>query len=365
VTLTERLNAAMAATVDSVLLFPDRLAAACAQVLPIDGAGVTATHLHNRRIPLGASDPQSQAAERLQFTLGEGPCLTAQTSRTVVRATSRDLQLTWPVYWVELTSLTPFRSVIALPLRGPITAMTTVELYARNGDGIQALTNEALSELAGVLDTWLIAALKSQEAEFLGLPAWMWSPSANARLAVWRAVGHLASLHQLDNMDALALLRSQAFGRSRDLETTAKAILARPEDTPDAESLSGLGGAERQTLHTPAGAPHVTNDASDDACDDAGGVDRTTPLVPTRHRLSAHQPLGATLSEREVLTALPRGPQDGHELVCGVCDTVLAQGWTPGLISPPAPLLRCTCCLTLNDPSAKSHDPATDETTDT
>jgi hypothetical protein len=56
-------------------LVPMVLCQACVQVLPVAGAGLSITD--QLRIPLGASDEVVARAERLQTTLGEGPCLTA------------------------------------------------------------------------------------------------------------------------------------------------------------------------------------------------------------------------------------------------------------------------------------------------
>jgi hypothetical protein len=43
----------------------------------VDGAGISLFFASDRRLPLGASDPDTAEAERLQFTVGEGPCLTS------------------------------------------------------------------------------------------------------------------------------------------------------------------------------------------------------------------------------------------------------------------------------------------------
>jgi hypothetical protein len=127
--LTARFAAALADTDAEQVMFPDRLAVACVSTLPVDGAGVTVNFLPDQRTPVGSSDPASQSAERLQFTLGEGPCLTAHHTRTPVRATADQLDQRWPLYWTELTAHTPFRSVLALPLPGEVSQIVTVDLY--------------------------------------------------------------------------------------------------------------------------------------------------------------------------------------------------------------------------------------------
>ena len=58
-------------------LLPTRLAKACTRVLPIDGAGISMFTAPTMRIPIGASDDTATIAERLQFTVAQGPCIDA------------------------------------------------------------------------------------------------------------------------------------------------------------------------------------------------------------------------------------------------------------------------------------------------
>src|SRR3954471_8525889 len=58
-------------------LLPTRLTRACLAVLPAaDGAGLSLLD-NDFRVPIGATDDVAALAERLQFTIGEGPCLDA------------------------------------------------------------------------------------------------------------------------------------------------------------------------------------------------------------------------------------------------------------------------------------------------
>src|SRR4051794_25812896 len=79
-------------------LLPHRLASACARMLPVDGAGLSLEGSAGRRIPLGASSEAAATAERLQFTVGAGPCVTAQDTREPVFAMNADLRRRWPAF---------------------------------------------------------------------------------------------------------------------------------------------------------------------------------------------------------------------------------------------------------------------------
>src|SRR4051794_3898045 len=68
-------------------LLPNRLATACAAVLPVDGVGICLFDSTGIRIPVGASDDVVASAERLQFTAAQGPCLDAHSGGRSLIAT--------------------------------------------------------------------------------------------------------------------------------------------------------------------------------------------------------------------------------------------------------------------------------------
>lgn len=55
-------------------------------------------------------------AERLQFTAGEGPCLSAHAEGRPVLADEATLMSRWPAYYDGLVGNTPIRGTISLPL---------------------------------------------------------------------------------------------------------------------------------------------------------------------------------------------------------------------------------------------------------
>lgn len=98
--LAERYRAAVAAAVDAVqddgTLLPTLLSQACVEVLPVEGAGISVTQ--DLRVPLGSSDATAALAERLQTTLGEGPCLDAVGTPLPLTAGVDAIQERWPVF---------------------------------------------------------------------------------------------------------------------------------------------------------------------------------------------------------------------------------------------------------------------------
>src|SRR3954462_12249481 len=108
---------------DGPELLPVRLARAIARMLPVDGAGISLAGPGGQRIPLGASSQAAHMAERLQSTVGAGPCMRAQATREPVFALLDDLRRRWPAFADLLEARTPYCAVVGLPLREAIAGL--------------------------------------------------------------------------------------------------------------------------------------------------------------------------------------------------------------------------------------------------
>lgn len=204
---------------------PARLAHAAVQVLPgVGGAGINVLAGPGMRIPLGASDDVAATAERLQFTMGEGPCLPACASGGAVIATGAMIAGRWPLLYQELTARTPYRAVLSLPLRYRPTGVGALDLHLLQDDGEDTLG--ALPDVATVADQ-IVTALAGpdmparQRPGRVG-PSWLHSPAAQRRRRVWAAVGLLSVHLTLPVPDTLDTLRAAAFARGRFLDDLAE-----------------------------------------------------------------------------------------------------------------------------------------------
>ncbi|SDF71731.1 hypothetical protein [Klenkia brasiliensis] len=211
---------------DGALLLPGRLAQAAVEVLPVDGAGLSLVLLAGRRVPLGASDPLAGAAERLQFALGDGPCTAAHRDGGPVLAPADQLVVRWPVFAVQLAAQTPFRSVLALPVGGPLAGSVVLDLYAHDPGAPGPDLVAAAGAVADVAGAELAAGLAAGSDAVLGVPAALRTDAVQARQRVWVAVGRLATEQGTTSGTALATLRALAFARDLDLETAAEQLLA-------------------------------------------------------------------------------------------------------------------------------------------
>jgi hypothetical protein len=230
VTIAGRFEAALLAAGDPGLtgpeLLPMRLARATARTLGVDGAGLSMVDAAQQRLPLGGSSDEAETAERLQFTVGEGPCMTAQDTNQPVFAVEDDLRRRWPVFTELLVGSTSFRAVVALPLQPALAGAGAIDLYFRRPEEVLALdvfealavgelVTSALSD-ASVWSAWSPA----------GGPQWLHGPTPRRRAAAWEAMGKVSVELEVSASEALALLRAHAYEAGRSVDDLAGEMLS-------------------------------------------------------------------------------------------------------------------------------------------
>ena len=207
-------------------LLPVRLMRACAQTLPVDGAGLSVEDGSGRRVPLGASSDDAATAERLQFTVGTGPCLAAYCGGEPVFAMADDLRRRWLPFAELLFSRTPFCGVVALPLPLSLAGNIAIDLYFTDETAVCRLpVFEAMAVGALVSSALSEAAIWSDWEPAHG-PEWLHSPAARRRALVWEAVGQLSVTHGTDSRGALDLLRAAAYAAGRPVDDVAADLLS-------------------------------------------------------------------------------------------------------------------------------------------
>ncbi|MGY1740615.1 MULTISPECIES: ANTAR domain-containing protein [unclassified Blastococcus] len=228
-TLVEQFRTALALSADDLPapeLLPDRLARAAAKVLPVDGAGISLFFAEDRRLPLGASDPVSAEVERLQFTAGEGPCLSAHAEGRAIVADEDTIGTRWPAFHDLLVAATPVRGTISLPLADGLSGIGALDLYVVPPGDIATLgLQDALVVADEVAATLRAQSELSRQAG--DAPAWVEAPSVDRRAVVWQAMGFVNAGLGVESEDALALLRGHAYAEGVDLDEIARRVVAR------------------------------------------------------------------------------------------------------------------------------------------
>ena len=208
-------------------LLPERLAHAAAAVLPVDGVGLSVHGSPDLRTPLAASSEFAAAVERLQFTIGRGPCLLAATSGMPVFATEDLLARRWPEFHDVLVDKTPIRSMLALSLRGRLRGVGAMDLYFTAPDGpttVDVFEARCVAELVsarlGPAADWSVWTPDET-------PSWPDTLAARSRGRLWMAVGMVMLASEVPAPDALALLRGHAYSADRTADDIADDLVER------------------------------------------------------------------------------------------------------------------------------------------
>jgi hypothetical protein len=217
-------------------LLPMRLAHACARMLEVDAAGISVLDSTGERVPLGASSEAAATAERLQFTLGDGPCATAQRTRQPVFAVESDIRRRWPLFGDLLFAQTSFRGVVALPLQPALIGSGAIDLLFVDPDRVTDLNVfEAIAVGELVASSLSEAAVWSTWEPERG-PEWLHGPTPRRRAVVWEAMGRLSRAVDGDTVVALALLRAHAYATGRSVVEVAADLV---DGRLSAEQLRG------------------------------------------------------------------------------------------------------------------------------
>jgi hypothetical protein len=224
-TIAEEFTAAYAAVGSAEVagpeLLPVRLARACVEVLPVAGVGISMFGSFGVRIPVGASDDDAAAAERLQFTAAEGPCLDAHTLARSVLATETLIAQRWPDFYTGLRASTPYRAVAAIPWPHILQGAGTVDLLFHRSRDLADLDIRDADDVVAQLERTLVSQSVVEFSVPGRGPAWLNSPTANSRNAVVIAMGILNVALDVSTPDALALLRGHAYATGRTVDDLA------------------------------------------------------------------------------------------------------------------------------------------------
>jgi hypothetical protein len=205
-------------------LLPARLARACAMALHVDGAGLS-LHVGALQTPIGASDETTAHAERLQFTLGDGPCLRAHDDGSTIAFDPEDLQRNWPELWAAIATDTPFRAVLSVPLPPPLGPLVVLDLYVRDPAALPGLDRTSVEGVARCTTQELALTVTGPEFPDDG-SGWLDGPDARRRAQVWQAMGLVGLEYDLDGPDAIAVMQATALASGRVVDDVAEDIVS-------------------------------------------------------------------------------------------------------------------------------------------
>jgi len=200
------------------------LCLACAEIVGVTGAGLILMSGASSLGFVGVSDRVTEAVEQVEFTLGEGPCVTACRTRTPVF--DADLADEGVVSWPEFRRgalAAGVRAAFGFPVLVDRTCIGSLNLY-RDRSG--ALTEGQIAD-ALVVARFAGRTLMGWQADAPpGSVPWQLENVPTHRIEVHQATGRIAVQAAISVEDALVLLRAYAFSHDRLISDFAADVAA-------------------------------------------------------------------------------------------------------------------------------------------
>lgn len=196
-----------------------RLRSCCAES-GVDGAGVSIVTSNGPREPLYATDDVAMRLERLQLTLGEGPCVDSSSSGSPILVPdltdASDVVVSrWP-FFSEEAARSGARAIFAFPVRIGAIGLGAVDLYRRSPGAL------SVPELGAAL-----AAVDGVGLAVLEAPHWYGDLAAPSMIdmvvhqAAGMVMGQLGSSIEV----AMVRLRATAFAEGRTVNELAADVV--------------------------------------------------------------------------------------------------------------------------------------------
>jgi GAF domain-containing protein len=171
-----------------------------------------------------ASDPDCEALEELQFTLGEGPCIDAFSLRRPVL--EPDLASAsagrWPGYRAAAQEA-GVRAVFAFPLQVGAALLGVLDVH-RRASGI--LSPEALMQALTFAEVTVETLLEGQERALPGEAETTLNRALDSQFTIYQAQGMAMVDLRVSLADAMARLQGHAFAHDRRLQDVAGDVVA-------------------------------------------------------------------------------------------------------------------------------------------
>ncbi|MUN64919.1 GAF domain-containing protein [Kocuria sediminis] len=192
------------------------------------GAGVSLIDTDGARTSTGSTDDLVEAADALQYELGEGPCLSAWATATLQRSNDTTDEDRWP-QWSAAAAALGIRSILSVPLVFQGRCLGAMKVYATVDNAFTGHEEQQLGLLAAVAATLLGAAQTREAPQKLSAAL---QSGLGDRQAIDRATGMLMEQRATDPDDAHAVLITASLAQGRPMVEVARQILQRHPD-PD------------------------------------------------------------------------------------------------------------------------------------
>jgi hypothetical protein len=196
----------------------------CAEVTGTSGAAIMLRPNHIAQSSICATNELSALLERMQFELGEGPCVDAHDGhRPVLEPDLTTATARWPAF-APPALVAGALAVFAFPLQVGAAHLGALQLHGRQPGG---LSNEQHADALVMADVAAQAVLVMQSNAPPGRLAQELEAGGDFRYVVHQASGMVAAQLEVNVATALVRLRAYAFGNDQALEAVAASVVAR------------------------------------------------------------------------------------------------------------------------------------------
>lgn len=199
-----------------------RLCRVATRDLDASGVGMSLLSDLGDLMTAAASSPAVEMIEELQFTLGEGPCLTAFFTRlpVLVPDLAAASSMTWPAYG-PAAHHHGVRAVFAFPLQLGRARLGAMDVYRRE---VGPMSQWAVGRARSYADAAMSVMLEAPDGDEI---AGMLSDAGGSHFEVHQAQGMVMVQLQASPEQALVRMRAYAFLEGRRLSEVAIDIIER------------------------------------------------------------------------------------------------------------------------------------------
>lgn len=221
---SERFTRAVTARTDENHDPASSLCLACSDVVGVAGAALLLISTQRLLGCVAVSDPVTEAVEQVEYTLGDGPCMTAYRTKTPVF--DPDLAEGGDDRWPEFR-----RGALAVGIHAAFGFPLFIDRICIGALNLYHDKPGPLTE-AQVADARIVARMASrtllnwQADAPQGKLAWQLEQVPNHRVEVHQAAGRISVQADIPVTDALVVLRAYAFSEDRTISDVARDVAA-------------------------------------------------------------------------------------------------------------------------------------------
>jgi len=198
------------------------LVSECKRVLEVAEAGLVLEDADGILQNMTSTSERCAFVEERQVELGEGPCIEAFRTGSVITVDDIIDSEKWPAFR-EVALAAGFRSVHAIPMRLRTEIIGAINLF---GDTPGALTPADASVGGALADIATIAIIQHRLIDERSLVSEQLQRALSSRVLIEQAKGVIAQSHSVSMDDAFARLRSHARSNGEILRDVAERVVA-------------------------------------------------------------------------------------------------------------------------------------------